>query len=244
MERKMFKKLIVISFIMAGLIQISFAQNSVSPAVKKLAVKLAEQSIGFFPIQIFDEVLKTKSDSVSAEIEAEIVTNLTAQLAKSSLSDEKKSEIKLKFSQFAKAMSQKANKLLARDFAVKSWTKQSLEEHYAEQFKLAELHRLSAFFATPTGKTVIKVFNNQVSKSVNGEDTNSDAEGDKLFERFARAVKMPTFEKFTDVLIVKVMQDINTSVEKWGDNLIKGLDNQTKLAFKNEIEKFIAENIR
>jgi hypothetical protein len=240
----MFKKLIVVSFVMVGLMQISFAQKVASPAAKKLAVKLSTASLGFFPIKTFDEVLKTKIESASAEIEADIMNKLLEQLNQSNLSDEKKSEIKLNFPEFAKSLSQKARNLLEQGFEVKTWTKQSLAKHYAEQFKLAELQRLSAFFATATGKTLMKVFNNQVSKGISGEETNSDAERDKLFEKFARAVKMPTFEKFTDVLIVKVMDDITASVDKWGDNLNKNLEKQSEASFKNEIEKFIADTIK
>ncbi len=240
----MFKKLIIIAVVIVGLMQVSLAQKEVSPAVKKLAAQLAVNTVDLFPIQIFENTLITKIKEASIEIEASINNKLTEQLEQSNLTAEKKSEIKLKIPVFAQSLSQKTLGFIERDFKVRSWAKKSLEKQYSKQFVLVELKRLNTYFKTENGKLFIKVFNEKVSNGINGKDSETKSDDEELFLKFATAVKMSTFDKFTDGLIKNVMEDITVSIDNWGKQMMINLQKETAGNIKNEIETFILESVK
>lgn len=241
---QMFKKLVIVSIVIVALMQISFAQKAASPAVKKLATQLSVNTVDLFPIQIFENTLRTKNKEAAIEIEASINGKLTEQLEQSNLTEEKKSEIKLKIPDFAKSLSQKTLGIMERDFNVKSWATKSLEKQYSMQFTLVELRRLNTFFKTKNGKAFIKAFNEKVSDGINGKESEIGADGEELFMKFATAVKMPTFEKFTDKLITNVMDDITASIDNWGKKMLLNIQKETDGNLKNEIETFILESVK
>jgi hypothetical protein len=241
----MLKKLFVISLIILGLGQISFGQKAVSPAKKKLAVQLAANTTEMFPIQVFDDSLKSAIEKSTSEKGSEIRDDLTKALETSNWSDEKKSEIRAKIPAFVDRMMELSKNLINKDFNVRDWTKKSLEKNCQKQFTLAELQKLNKFFASADGKAFVSAFSRITSSGIKGDTKESFTEEEgKYFEQITTIAGESVMNKFFDIVVKNVMDDITKSIEIWGDNMLKTLEKDSKTgSLKKEVDKFVAENI-
>jgi hypothetical protein len=241
----MLKKLLVIAFIIISLGQITFGQKAVSPAKKKLATQLAANTGDMFPIQVFDETLKSSLDKALSEKEKEFSDYLTESIDTSKWSDEKKSEVKAKIPAFIDRMLGLSRDLMSKDFNVKNWTSKSLEKNCQNNFTVAELQKLNKFFITADGKDFVSAFNRVTSAGINGGEKESfSADEEKRFEKIVAVVGERTMNKFFDIVVKNVMDDIVKSVEVWGRNMLKALEKEVKTGvIKKELEKFVADNI-
>jgi hypothetical protein len=242
----MLKKIFVIAFIIIGLGQISFGQKGVSPAKKKLIGQLVGNTTDIVPIQLFEDTISGTIDKVSTETAKEIQVNLEKSVNSSKWSDEKKAELKAKLPAFANRILAITKDILSTDFDVRSWATKSFEKNYQKQFTALELQKLNKFFGSDDGKSFISAFNRITSAGIKGEKEPAfTSEEEKKLEDSAKVVGKKTLDKFLDVILKNVMDDINKSLEIWGDNLMKRVEKEgTSGSIKKEIDKFVAENIQ
>jgi hypothetical protein len=240
----MLKKLLVISLIIVGLGQFTFGQKTVSPAKKKLVTQLVANTTEMFPIQVFDDFLKSAVEKASAEQGKEMLDNLTKSIESSTLSDERKSEVKAKIPAFVERITELSRTLLSKGFDVRSWTAKSLEKNCQQQFTVVQLQKLNKFFGSADGKSSVTAFGRVTASGIRGGEKDSfTVEEAKILEQFPVIVGESVMNKFFDIVVKNVMDDITKSVEIWGGNMLKNLEAEAETGLlKKEINKFIAEN--
>jgi hypothetical protein len=239
----MLKKLLVISLIIVGLGQFAFGQKAVSPAKKKLVTQLVANTTEMFPIQVFDDVLKSGVEKVTAEQGREMIDNLTKSIEASTLSDERKAEVKAKVPAFVERTMELSKTLLSKGFDARTWTAKSLEKNCQKQFTIVDLQKLNKFFGSADGKDFVILFNTNTVNKINGTEAKPNPDEERLFGQFATIVGRTAGDKFFDIIIKNVMDDITKSVEIWGTGMLKNLETEVKTGLlKKEIDKFFAEN--
>lgn len=239
----MTKKLLLISLILLGLAQISFAQSNPSPAKKKIAAEIASNTFSLFPVVYFEEAFTSMSNEKGSEMEKEFNESLLKKLEVSKLTAEEKEIVKPRILEFTQKISQMMKDLILKDFNIRSQTNKSLQKHYIKLFTLAELQKLNKFFKTTDGQQFVKTFNELVTGEMKGKTGANANEDEKEFERLAKSLDRKLLGKFTDSLIEKVMEDIDNYVDEWSAQVGKNMEKETQSgAIKKEIEKFIDEN--
>lgn len=241
----MAKKILIISLILLGLTQISFGQKSVSPAKKLIADQLAWQTVDMFPIQYFEDGFRQTIESKFSEMKNEIVTDLTARLEKSELSEQQRTGIKAQLPEFSEKMILKLTNLWCQGFNPRVWVNKSLQKNYSRVFTLNELQKLNLFFKKETGKNFVNTFNRTVSTRLRGENADAvSAENEALFFELAKAIGLNTFTKFTDILVKNTMDEVIKSADVWSQEALKNMEKpDTKEEFQREINDFIAKFI-
>jgi hypothetical protein len=242
----MLKKLFVISLVLLGLVSVSFGQKGVTPAKKKIINQLVLNTADLFPIEAFEESFEKTNELKSEEMKNDIIAGVTEQVNASNLSDQRKSEMKPQIDEFAEKLKVKMQTAMNKGFNVRDWTKKSLEKRYLQNFTLVELQKLNKFFSTEKGKRFVKFFNEKVSAGIR-EDLPKEAttEDEEAIVGFALNVNEKTADKFTDILIMNVMDDITNSIDVWGKNLKKELESsKLKGELKKEFEEFVANAVK
>jgi hypothetical protein len=239
----MTKKLLLISLILLGLTQISFAQSNPSTAKRKISAELAVNTYSLFPVQYFEDSFNTMSIEKSSEMEKEFSESLLKKLDASKLTAEEKESVKPRILEFSSRISQMMKDLILKDFKVKDQTYKSLQNHYSTIFTLAELQKLNKFFKTSDGKQFVQVFNQLVTGEMNGKTGNTKVDEEKEFERLTKSLGNKLLAKFTDSLVDKVMLDIDKYIDEWSVRVGKDIEKATQSgAIKKEMDKFLAEN--
>jgi hypothetical protein len=154
--------------------------------------------------------------------------------------------MKPQIDEFAEKLKVRMQTAMNKGFNVSDWTKKSLEKRYLENFTLVELQKLNKFFSTEKGNRFVKFFNDKVSAGIR-EDLPKEAtpEDEEAIVGFALNVNEKTADKFTDILIKNVMDDITNSIDVWGKNLKKELESsKLKGELKKEFEEFVANAIK
>lgn len=239
----MTKKILFISLILLSLAQFSFAQKAVSPAKKKLAMQLTSQTISLFPIKFFEDSFSQMNSEKAAALEKELSIAFLAKLDESNLTADEKDVAKQRVTDFTQKISEMLKSLIMKDFNVKTWTNKSLEKHYLKTFSLAELKMLNNFFKTSDGQNFVKMFNRLVTGELQGNKSGSSGADEKDFEELTKKIGNNILAKFTDSLVLKVMDDINKYVENWANQIPINVEKEMKNgAIKKEMDRFMAEN--
>jgi hypothetical protein len=241
----MLKKLLVISFILLGLGQISLAQKGVTPAKKKLAKQLTERTSGIMPSAVFETAFFNTIDKSSTDIEQKVIGDLTKLVETSDMSDEKKTEVKLKIPEFSKHYAEVAKNLFLKDLTVKLWIEKSLEKSYLQKFTVAELTKLNKFFGTADGELFIKFFSEQITAAQEGKEAEATSpETERVFEQMEKVAGKTASGKLLDVAVKNATDDILKEIDVWGNQMLKTVQKAStgNGVLKREIDKFIEES--
>jgi hypothetical protein len=150
--------------------------------------------------------------------------------------------MRAKLPEFATRLSALTREMIAADFEIEKWVKDSCRARFAEKLTSAELRRLNTYFRTPSGKKTVSLFSEIILQGVRGggeEPAKADVDD---MEKF---LKQPDGTKFFDVFMEDVFGDIKTRTDEWSDKLQARLEKSTSEGeMKQLMEEFFGKLIK
>lgn len=204
-------KILFILLTVLGLVQFSFGQGAT--AKSKAIAQLFNQTGEMFPIDMIE-------GEIRKQIEANIVNSEKTYLLEpfyekidsdTTLTEEKKTELKKKYPEFVKKLSELIRELGFEGFDMQKWYQKSFTANISKNLTSAELKKLNTYFSTPTGKDFVQKFR-QIS--LDGyANVIPQSQNPKLKELIATQNILR--KKFIDLLLKDVSNSVKGMVDKW-----------------------------
>lgn len=237
------KKLFIIPLILLGLVNFTFGQDTVSPTKKKLAANLTLTTSEIFPADKLDSLFKDVQAEKMAETAKGITDTVAAKIdSNDKLTAQEKADIKAKIPELSQKLSQLAMDFMGKDFSVKNWTNSAFQKYYSSKFTNSELRQLNTYFQTANGKQVVQIFKTLIIGGITDEKETPDAKRDALMENF---MKKPFAEKFFNVLLGSIVDEVMQKTDAWGKKALKDIDKSLENGeMKKLLEDFITANVK
>lgn len=242
----MTRKILFISLIVLGLSQFIFGQQKVPATKKKLVTNLVTATEKFFPYQQFDSTFQNMITTISGKFERDIGKEVTDKIdSNKNLEPAKKIELRSKVPALMKDVTKFLNAIIGEKFRLKVWVSESSNDHFTRNFTAAELKQLTTFFNSPGGKNAIMSFNQILARGMEESPSPINSTAEKDFERnTAKILKTAAGKKFFSIITDKIMDDVNTKIDRWGNEIIKDIDDSfAKGALNRIMSDFFGENI-